>query len=205
MSKQLNASCDFQDGLLVGELPKNIVEVILKVKTRWGKHTLIEDQYSRTEKFCPWDRGDRRIKINTKRKRMPQHTQGSNNDDMKNDSVKSTDSGTYVPTDKGFGYPPLIFTDPEFATKLPDRDTDSVTEGHQISRYVGNYCEDCVTKWPRCIFKAESDWDDDHTYTFKTQMDSPSNVKSDKHPIPSDWSNQENFWNGKAYEKSTGP
>ena len=36
-------------------------------------------------------------------------------------------------------------------------------------------------------------------------MDSPSNVKNDRHPIPSDWSDQENFWNGKAYEKSTGP
>ena len=53
MSKQLNASCDFQDGMLVCELPQNIVEVVLKVKTKWGKHTLIEDQYSRTEKFCP--------------------------------------------------------------------------------------------------------------------------------------------------------
>ena len=36
-------------------------------------------------------------------------------------------------------------------------------------------------------------------------MDSPSNVKNDRHRIPSDWSDQENFWNGKAYDKSTGP
>ena len=35
-------------------------------------------------------------------------------------------------------------------------------------------------------------------------MDSPSNNndQNDKHPLPLDWSNQENFWNGKEYEKS---
>ena len=37
---------------------------------------------------------------------------------------------------------------------------------------------------------------------LKTQRDNPSNVENDRHPIPSDWSNQEDFWNGKAYEKS---
>ena len=45
--------------------------MVLKVKTKWGKHTLIEDRYSRTEKFCPWERPDRRVKISTRRKRMP--------------------------------------------------------------------------------------------------------------------------------------
>ena len=53
MAKQLNASCSFQNGLLVCELTGGTVEVVLKVKTRWGKHTLIEDKYNRTEKFCP--------------------------------------------------------------------------------------------------------------------------------------------------------
>ena len=147
MGKQLNASCDFQKGLLVCELPKIIVEVVLKVNTRWGKNTLIEDHYSRTEKFCLWDRADRRAKINTRRKRMPQHTQASNHDDTKGDSVESIDSGMYIPTDKGLGYPLLIFTDPQDAANLTDSDTrDSMMEGPKISNYVGNYCEDCMTK-----------------------------------------------------------
>ena len=68
-----------------------------------------------------------------------------------------------------------------------------------------NYCEDCVTKWPRCICKPESDWGDDHNYAVRTQANSPSIAENNKYLIPSDWSNQENFWNGKAYEKSTGP
>ena len=68
MTRQLKVSCNFQDGLLVCELPKDTVEIVLKVKTRWGKHTLIEDQHSRTEKL---DRADRQVKIHTRRKGMP--------------------------------------------------------------------------------------------------------------------------------------
>ena len=65
---------------------------------------------------------------------------------------------------------------------------------------MGNYCQDCVTKWPRCICKPESDQDDDQNYIVEAQTDNPSNVKYDGHPIPLDWSSQEHFWNGKAYK-----
>ena len=175
MNKQLNAPCNFQNGLLECELTGDAVEMVLKVKTRWGKHTLIEDRYNRTEMFCPWDRADRRVRINTRRRRMPRCTQDPNSHD--GESIESTDSGTCIPTGKGFSYPPLIFTDPEHAANIPDSDIDSVTERPQISSYVGDYCEDCVTKWPRCICKPESDWDDDQNYIVMTQMNSLSNVK----------------------------
>ena len=78
MAKQLNASCSFQNGLLVCEFTGDAVKVVLKVKMKWGKHTLIEDRYNRTERFHPWERADRRNKINTRRKRMPRHTQDPN-------------------------------------------------------------------------------------------------------------------------------
>ena len=100
---------------------------------------------------------------------MSQHTQDSNHSDTKGDSVESTDLGTYIPTGKGLGYPPLTFTDPEVAANLTNSDTrDSVTEGPQISNYVGNYCGACATKWPRCTCKPDSDWDDDHYYAVRT-------------------------------------
>ena len=136
---------------------------------------------------------------------MSRCTQDPNSSNTRGNSVESTDSGMCIPTGKGFNYPPLIFTDPDHAANIPNSDIDSVTEGLQISSYVGNYCEDCMTKWLRCICKPESDWDDDQNYIVETQTDSPSNVKNDKHPIPSDWSDQENVWYGKANEKSTGP
>ena len=137
---------------------------------------------------------------------MPRCTQDPNSIyDTNGDSVESTDSGTYIPTGKGFDYPPLIFTDPEHVANIPDCDIDSVTERPRISNYVGDYCEDCVPEWPRCICKSESDWDDEQNYIVMTQTKSLSNVKNGRHPIPSDWSNQEDFWNGKAYERSAVP
>ena len=78
MAKQLNASCSFQNGLLVCELTGDAVEVVPKVKMRWGKHTLIEDQYNRTEKFHLWERADRGVKITIGRKSMPTCTQDTN-------------------------------------------------------------------------------------------------------------------------------
>ena len=116
--------------------------------------------------------------------------------------MDSTDAGMYIPTGKGLGYPPLIYTDPKVAANLTDSDArNSETEGHQID-FIGEYCKVCISKWPRCICKPESDWDNDHMYVDKEQVDSPPHAENKEHPLPLDWSNQENFWNGKAYEKS---
>ena len=71
---------------------------------------------------------------------MPRCTQdpNSNDDDTKGNSVESMDSGTCIPTGKGYSYPHLIFADPEHATSISDSDTiDSVTGRHQCSSYVG--------------------------------------------------------------------
>ena len=85
----------------------------------------------------------------------------------------------------------MIFTDPEHPTSIPDSETiDSVTERPQLSSYVGDHCEECVTKWSRFICRPESDWDGDQNYRVRTQMDSLSNVENKRHPIPSNWSNQ---------------
>ena len=61
---------------------------------------------------------------------MPRHTQDPNSkgDDTRGDSVESMDSGMCIPIGKGFGYPPLIFTNPEYAANIPDSDIDSLTE-----------------------------------------------------------------------------
>ena len=171
MMKQLNTSCSFQNGVLVWEITGDIVEVVLKVKMKWRKHTVIKDRYNRTEKFHPWERANRRVRIIPEGRECPDihRTQTQMTLEV---TVESTDSGTCIMTDKGFNYPPLIFTDPEHAGKVPDSDIDSVTEGPKISSYVGNYCENCVTKWSRCVCKLESDWDDDQNYIVETQADS---------------------------------
>ena len=50
MNKQLNVSCDFK-GYLVCQIPKDVLEVELKVKTKWDKYSLIKDLHSRMEKY----------------------------------------------------------------------------------------------------------------------------------------------------------
>ena len=63
MNKALNMSCDF-NGYLVCQIPDNTVEVELKIKTTRGKYTLIKDAYTRTKRYHPWGRADRRAKAN---------------------------------------------------------------------------------------------------------------------------------------------
>ena len=70
MNKALNVSCDFC-GYLVCQMPDNVMEVELKVKTTMDKYTLIKDFYIRTERYCPWDRADRSVHIHTRRRRTP--------------------------------------------------------------------------------------------------------------------------------------
>ena len=103
MNKALNASCNFR-GYLVCQMPENVLEIELKVKTTRGKYTLIKDLYTRTERYCLWDQADKRVKIHTRMKRTPHHE----NKDNARDSSVSTDLGTDIPNGKGFGYPPPI-------------------------------------------------------------------------------------------------
>ena len=67
-NKALNATCDL-NGYLYCQMPDNAVEVEVKIKSTWGKYTLIQDDNSKTEKYCSWDRADRRSNIHTKRRR----------------------------------------------------------------------------------------------------------------------------------------
>ena len=100
MKKALNASCDFR-GYLVCQMPDNVVQVELKIKATIGKYTLIKDIYTRTERYHPWDRADRRF--HKRRKRTPHHE--NKDKDNARDSSVSIDSGTDIPNRKGFGYP----------------------------------------------------------------------------------------------------
>ena len=70
-NKALNATCDL-NGYLTCQMPANTVEVEVKIKTKWGKYTLIQGDNSRTEKYCSWDKADRRMKIHTRRRRTSQ-------------------------------------------------------------------------------------------------------------------------------------
>ena len=54
MARSLNSQCDFKNGFFTCDLPEDTVLLILKVKTKTGNHTLVEDTEKWTEKFHPW-------------------------------------------------------------------------------------------------------------------------------------------------------
>ena len=54
MARSLNSPCDLENGFFSCNLPEDAVLLILKVKTKTGNHTVVEDTEKQIEKFCPW-------------------------------------------------------------------------------------------------------------------------------------------------------
>ena len=110
----LNIACNFS-GYLMCQMPADTVEMELKIKTTRGKYTLHKDTCTRTERYCPWDRADKRSKIHTRRRTTRREVE----------SEITSDSETDIPTGKGFVYPPEIYTYPEFSKTITLTDTDN--------------------------------------------------------------------------------
>ena len=118
LNKTLNATCDL-DGYLFCRIPADTLEVEIKVKTKWGNYSMFQDTYTRTEKYCAWDRADRRSSVRTRRRRTPHREVKSSH--VENNTTSETD----VPVGQGFRYPLQVLTDPEFAATVPQ------TEGEE--------------------------------------------------------------------------
>ena len=55
MAKEMNVSCDLLEHKLHCVLPENMMDVLLKVRTKAGEHTFREDVYTRTLKYRRWN------------------------------------------------------------------------------------------------------------------------------------------------------
>ena len=86
MARSLNSQCDFEKGFFTYNLPEDAVLLILKVKTKVGNHTLVEDTEKQTEKFHPWK------KPSKDGKQVPQKLSGVLTP-KKNDISMTSDSG----------------------------------------------------------------------------------------------------------------
>ena len=93
----LNIVCDF-NGYLVCQMPANTVEMELNIKTTRGKYTLHKDTCTRTERYHPWHRADKKSKIHTKRRKAREV-----------ESEITSNSETDIQMGKGFAYPPENF------------------------------------------------------------------------------------------------
>ena len=146
----LNVFCDF-NGYLVCQIPLNTVEVELKIKMTRGKYTLNKDTYSRTERYHPWDRADRRAKIHVKKRKT--NRQGK----VSVDTVDTTNSETNIQDGEGFAYAPTIFTNPNYAATIPLTESKSSKVELTNTNFIGEYCGECVKRYDRCCC-GKSNW-----------------------------------------------
>ena len=97
LNKTLNATCDL-DGYLFCRMQEDMLEVKVKIKTKWGKYTMFQDTYTQTEKYHSLDREDRRSSVCTRRRRTPER-------EVIISSHDNTTSETNVPVGQGLHYP----------------------------------------------------------------------------------------------------
>ena len=103
MARSLNSCCNFKKGFFTHDLLVDVVELVLKKKTRCGKHTLKEDWERRMEKDRPWE------KWTDDEETSPRHKLDSASISM------TSDTGQWLPTPK-FKYKSKLFSDPRNAS-----------------------------------------------------------------------------------------
>ena len=54
--KSFNAACDLNKYLFC-KMPEGTLEVEVKVKTTWGKFTMVQNTHTRMEKYHTWQKG----------------------------------------------------------------------------------------------------------------------------------------------------
>ena len=173
MARRLNVSCDFSTGYLVCDIHRDTIEVKIKIKTRWGKHMLMEDKERKTQKLRPWEKCIPKMKISTKEGGIPNSNENPwfwvlRNMDISGRKVL----GLYPNT-----WQTLPPTTSDKENELPN-DTQTVMTINNLNlldrvrnqgdvalpewpqNFVGLYCPTCVLKWHRCLCIEESDWDD---------------------------------------------
>ena len=106
MARSPNSRCDFENGFFTCDLPEDAVLLVVKVKTKTGNHTLVEDTEKWTEKFRLWK------KPTKDRKSSPRKFPGILTP-RKNDNSMTSDSGPCPSSPTETEYKPRFFNEPE--------------------------------------------------------------------------------------------
>ena len=133
-NKSLYMACDL-DRYLFCKMPVGALEIEAKVKTTWGKFSMVQDMHTRMEKYCAWEKPDGRSTIRTRKRKAPHK--------MTTMQTENHTSETDVPTGQGFRYPPQVFTDPTYTEITPQTEEEEEGEVAQESKFLGRYCEFC--------------------------------------------------------------
>ena len=89
MAKEMEVSCDFIGKQLVCTLPNQIMDVLLKVRTKTGEHTFREDVYMHSLKYRMWNNQLRPFRSLKKRVANIFRKRTSNSDDSRGTSSQS--------------------------------------------------------------------------------------------------------------------
>ena len=106
MTRSLNSRCDFNNGFFTWDLPEDAVLLVIKVKTKTGNHTLVEDMEKQTEKFRPWKKPTQDGK--TSPRKLPGVLSP-----RKNDNSVTSDSGPCPSSLTKMEYKSWFFDEPE--------------------------------------------------------------------------------------------
>ena len=145
-------------------MPTGALEVQIKVKTTWGKFTMVQDAHTMMERYCTWEKAQRHP-IKSRKGRTPHK--------MISMQTEDNASETDIPTGHGFGYLPQIFTD----------HTQSTTSGKEITeerKILGRYCEFCNKCNETHCWCSSSDWEEGLTDV----NDTSSNPFIENNPSP---------------------
>ena len=131
-------------------MPVGALEVEVKVRTTWGKFSMVQDIHTRTENYHAWKKADRRSNIKTRKRKAPH--------EVTTIQIKDSTPETDVPTGQGFRYSPQVFTDPIYAVTIPQ--TEEEGEAEQESKFLGRYCEFCDRCGESHCWCNSSDWEE---------------------------------------------
>ena len=106
MVRSLNSRCDFDNGFFTCDHPQDAIFLVVKVKTKTGNHTLVEDTKKQTENFRPWK------KPTKDKKTSPRKLPGVLSP-RKNDKSITSDSEPCPSSLTDMEYKPQFFDEPK--------------------------------------------------------------------------------------------
>ena len=151
MARSLNSRCDFDNGFFTCDLPEDALLLVVKVKTKTGNHTLVEDTEKRTEKFRPWKKPTKDGK--TSPRKLPGILSP-----RKNDISATSDSGPCPSSPTEMEYKPHFFDEPECLSSdkenVPPLESITPPSLKNLSLEVGTTENDTeTTSWEASVAK----------------------------------------------------
>ena len=149
MARSLNSRCNFENGFFTCDLPEDTILLVVKVKTKNGNHTLVEDTEKQTEKFRLWKKPTKDGKSSPRR--LPGVLTP-----RKNDNSMTSDSGPCPSSPTETEYKPKFFNEPEYLSSDKENvpPTESITPPSlkNLSLEAGtNSNENEATSWEASV------------------------------------------------------